>query len=84
MTGETGNGGKGKVNTEQFDAILFSIKKLMNTVIDLDDMKPNEYLNYGTKKSAIIYSALLPDYIAGETTINGQDTYQSGSTAKVR
>ena len=78
LTGKTSKGGKGKVNPAQLDAILFSVKKLMNTVIDLDDTQPNEYLEYGTKKSAIICSALLPAYIAKETTINGQDAYIIG------
>lgn len=78
LTGKTSKGGKGKVNPEQLDAILFSVKKLMNTVIDLDDTQPNEYLEYGTKKSAIICSALLPAYIARETTINGQAAYIIG------
>ena len=78
LTGKTSKGGKGKVNPEQLDAILFSVKKLMNTVIDLDDTQPNEYLEYGTKKSAIICSALLPAYIARDTTINGQAAYIIG------
>ena len=78
LTGKTSKGGKGKVNPDQLDAILFSVKKLMNTVIDLDDTQPNEYLEYGTKKSAIICSALLPAYIARGTTINGQDAYIIG------
>lgn len=78
LTGKTSKGGKGKVNPEQLDAILFSVKKLMNTVIDLDDTQPNEYLDYGTKKSAIICSALLPAYIARDTTINGQAAYIIG------
>lgn len=78
LTGKTSKGGKGKVNPDQLDAILFSVKKLMSTIIDLDDTQPNEYLDYGTKKSAIICSALLPAYIARDTTINGQAAYIIG------
>ena len=75
LTGKIRKGSKGNLHPAQRDAILFSVKKLMNTVINLDDTQPNEYLGYGTKKSATICSALLPAYIAGETTINGQDAY---------
>ena len=78
LTGKTSKGGKGKVNPAQLDAILFSVKKLMSTIIDLDGTQPNECLDYGSKKSAIIYSAILPAYVAKETTINGQDAYIIG------
>ena len=78
LTGKTSKGGKGKVNLDQLDAILFSVKKLMSTIIDLDDTQTNECLDYGSKKSAIICSAILPAYVAKETTINGQDAYIIG------
>ena len=78
LAGKTSKGGKGKVNPAQLDAILFSVKKLMSTIIDLDDTQPNECLDYGSKKSAIICSAILPAYVAKETTINGQDAYIIG------
>ena len=78
LTGKIKKGSKGNLHPEQLDAILFSVKKLMNTVIDLDDTQPNEYLDYGTKKSAIICSALLPAYIARDKTINGQVAYIIG------
>ena len=78
LTGKTGSGGKGKVNPDQLSAILFSVKKLMSTIIDIDDTQPNECLDYGTKKSSLLCSAILPAYIAKDTTINGQEAYIIG------
>lgn len=78
LTGKTSKGGRGKIQKGQLEAILLSVKKLMNTIIDLDNTQPNEYLNYGSKKTARICSALLPAYIANETTINGQKAYIIG------
>lgn len=75
LTGKSSKGGKGKIQKAQFDAIIFSVKKLMSTIIDIDGTQANEYLDYGSKKSAIICSTILPAYIAKETTINGQDAH---------
>ena len=78
LTGKSGTGGKGKIHRDQLVAILLSVKKLMSTIINIDDTQPNEFLDYGTKKTAILCSAILPAYIAKDTTINGQDAYIIG------
>ena len=71
MTGKTTEGGKGKVPPDIREAILLSLKKLIGTVIEIDDAQVNSAFNYaksGSKKC----SAILPAHF-DETLINGND-----------
>ena len=71
MTGKTTKGGKGKVPFDIRQAILLSLKKLIGTVIEIDDSTVNSAFNYadsGSKKC----SSILPAHFA-ETLINGND-----------
>ena len=72
LTGKVSKGGKGKMTIEQRDAILFSVKKLMGTIIEIDESETNTALNYGKDRSPITCSAILPAYFV-EKTVNGQD-----------
>ena len=72
LTGKVSKGGKGKMTIEQRDAILFSVKKLMGTIIEIDESETNPALNYGKDISPITCSAILPAYFV-EKTVNGQD-----------
>lgn len=71
MTGKTTTGGKGKVPPEIRESILLSLKKLIGTVIEIDDAQVNSAFNYaksGSKKC----SSILPAHF-DETLINGND-----------
>lgn len=71
MTGKTTKGGKGKVLPDIREAILLSLKKLIGTVIEIDDEQVNSAFNYaksGSKKC----SSILPAHF-DETLINGKD-----------
>lgn len=71
MTGKTTTGGKGKVPPDIREAILLSLKKLIGTVIEIDDEQVNSAFNYaksGSKKC----SSILPAHF-DETLINGKD-----------
>ena len=71
MTGKTTEGGKGKVPPEIRESILLSLKKLIGTVIEIDDAQVNSAFDYakpGSKKC----SAILPAHF-DETLINGKD-----------
>lgn len=57
---------------DQYDAILYSVTKLMKTLIDIDDSETNELLGY-EKGRSITRSAILPAQFT-ETTVNGQKT----------
>lgn len=72
MTGKESKSGKGKMTLEQRDAILNSIKKLMGTIIEIDETETNPALNYGKDRAPITCSAILPAYFV-EKTVNGQD-----------
>ena len=72
LTGKVSKGGKGKTTIEQRDAILCSVKKLMGTIIEIDESETNPALNYGKDRSPITCSAILPAYFV-EKTVNGQD-----------
>ena len=72
LTGKVSKGGKGKMTIEQRDAILSSVKKLMGTIIEIDESETNPALNYGKDRSPITCSAILPAYFV-EKTVNGQD-----------
>ena len=72
MTGKTTEGGKRKVPPEIREFILLSLKKLIGTVIEIDDAQVNsafDYVKSGSKKC----SAILPAHF-DETLINGKDT----------
>ena len=73
LTGKVSKGGKGKMTIEQRDAILSSVKKLMGTIIEIDESETNPALNYGKDRAPITCSAILPAYFV-EKTVNGQDT----------
>ena len=62
LTGKVSKGGKGKMTIEQRDAILCSIKKLMGTIIEIDESETNPALNYGKDRAPITCSAILPAY----------------------
>ena len=72
LTGKVSKGGKGKMTIEQRDAILSSVKKLMSTIIEIDESETNPALNYGKDRAPITCSAILPAYFVGKT-VNGQD-----------
>lgn len=71
MTGKTTKGGKGKVPPDIREGILLSLKKLIGTVIEIDDEQVNSAFNYaktGSKKC----SSILPAHF-DEMLINGND-----------
>ena len=72
LTGKESKGGKGKMTIEQRDAILNSIKKLMSTIIEIDESETNPALNYGKDRAPITCSAILPARFV-KKTVNGQD-----------
>ena len=72
LTGKVSKGGKGKMTLEQRDAILSSVKKLMSTIIEIDESETNPALHYGKDRAPITCSAILPAYFVGKT-VNGQD-----------
>ena len=57
---------------DQYNAILYSVTKLMGTLISIDDSETNELLGY-EKSRSITCSAILPAQFT-ETTVNGQKT----------
>ena len=57
---------------DQYNAILYSVTKLMGTLISIDDSETNELLGY-EKGRSITCSAILPAQFT-ETTVNGQKT----------
>ena len=67
LTGKVSKGGKGKMTIEQRD-----VKKLMSTIIEIDESETNPALNYGKDRAPITCSAILPAYFVGKT-VNGQD-----------
>ena len=71
MTGKTTDGGKGKVPPEIRESILLSLKKLIGTVIEIDDEQVNAAFNYDNSTSKKV-SAILPAHF-DETLINGND-----------
>ena len=71
MTGKTTEGGKRKVPPEIREDILLSLKKLIGTVIEIDDAQVNSAFDYaksGSKKC----SSILPAHF-DEILINGND-----------
>ena len=70
LTGKKGSDAQPSV--DQYDAILYSITKLMKTLISINDSETNELLGYEQGKS-ITCSAILPAQFT-ETTVNGQKT----------
>ena len=71
MTGKTTKGGKGKVPHDIRESILLSLKKLIGTVIEIDDAQVNSAFNYANSKTKK-YSSILPAHF-DETLINGND-----------
>ena len=71
MTGKTTDGGKGKVPPEIRESILLSLKKLIGTVIEINDAQVNSAFDYA-KSSSKKVSAILPAHF-DETLINGND-----------
>lgn len=71
MTGKTTKGGKGKVPHDIREDILLSLKKLIGTVIEIDDAQVNSAFNYANSKTKK-YSSILPAHF-DETLINGND-----------
>ena len=71
MTGKTTKGGKGKVPPDIREAILLSLKKLIGTVIEIDDEQVNSAFNYA-KSSSKKCSSILPAHF-DEMLINGKD-----------
>ena len=72
MTGKTTEGGKRKVPPEIREFILLSLKKLIGTIIEIDDAQVNaafDYAKSGSKKC----SAILPAWFVESTTINGNN-----------
>lgn len=71
LRGLTGKqGGDAEPSVDQFNAILTSIKKLMSTLISIDDSDTNKLLGY-EQGNSVTCSAILPAQFV-ETTVNGQ------------
>ena len=71
MTGKTTESGKGKVPSEIRKSILLSLKKLIGTVIEIDETQVNAAFDYA-KSDSKKCSAILPAHF-DETLINGND-----------
>lgn len=71
MTGKTTDGGKGKVPPDIREDILLSLKKLIGTVIEIDDEQVNFVFDYASSCSRKC-SSILPAHF-DETLINGKD-----------
>lgn len=72
LTGKTRQTSNGAVNASQREAILTSVRKLMCTVIEIDDTKTNEQLGYEATTAESKCSTILPAFYV-ERTVNGQD-----------
>lgn len=72
LTGKVSKGGKGKIPPDMRKAIINSLKKLMGTIIEIDETQTNAAFNYSDTNNSIKCSSILPAYF-DERTINGQD-----------
>ena len=70
--GLTGKGNTARMKPDQREAILNSLKKLMGTIIEIDETETNAAFHYGEHRNPILCSSILPAYFK-ENTINGQD-----------
>ena len=70
--GLTGKGNTARMKPDQRDAILNSLRKLMGTIIEIDETETNVAFHYGENRNSIMCSSILPAYFV-EKTINGQD-----------
>lgn len=70
--GLTGKGNTARMKPDQREAILNSLRKLMSTIIEIDETETNAAFHYGENRNPILCSAILPAYFK-ENTINGQD-----------
>lgn len=71
LTGKVGESGDHKPRVNQREAILHSVTKLMQTIIDIDLSKTNKALGYNNSKPQAHRSPILPcEFITIE--INGQ------------
>lgn len=70
--GLTGKGNTARMQLDQRDAILNSLRKLMGTIIEIDETETNAAFHYGENRNPITCSSILPAYFV-ERTINGQD-----------
>lgn len=73
LTGKVGarHIGKGRIHKDQRIAIIHSVKKMMNIIIEIDLSDTNQKLNYNDGKQQKITSAILPAYFISNS-INGQ------------
>ena len=70
--GLTGKGNTARMKPDQREAILNSLRKLMSTIIEIDETETNAAFHYGENRNPILCSSILPAYFK-ENTINGQD-----------
>jgi hypothetical protein len=70
--GLTGKSNTARMQLDQCAAILNSLRKLMGTIIEIDETETNAAFHYGENRNPITCSSILPAYFV-ERTINGQD-----------
>lgn len=70
--GLTGKGNTARMTADLREAILNSLRKLMGTIIEIDETETNAAFHYGEHRNPILCSSILPAYFV-ENTINGQD-----------
>lgn len=71
LTGKVGESGDHKLRVNQREAILHSVTKLMQTIIDIDLSEANKALNYNNGKPQQLRAPILPcEFVTIE--INGQ------------
>ena len=71
LTGKISTGGNGKIHSDQRAAILYSIKKMMGLILEIDMSETNQKLKYNDGLEQKLTSAILPAYFL-TNSINGQ------------
>ena len=71
LTGKISTGGNGKIHSDQRAAILYSIKKMMGLILEIDMSETNQKLKYNDGLEQKLTSAILPAYFVTDS-INGQ------------
>ena len=68
----TGKGNTARVTLDLREAILFSLKKLIGTVIEIDESEVNSAFKYADSDHSKKFSAILPAHL-DDKIINGND-----------
>lgn len=70
--GLTGKGNTARMTLDLREVILISLKKLIGTIIEIDDSQANSAFRYDEFNNSKKYSSILPAHF-DETLINGND-----------